>query len=164
MALPSPKSVAYDDDELYDRTRGMPNGYEPPEYPPGLLFCISKEDLAEAGGEGGDVADVMHFSAMGEVTSVFKSMKDVRIELEVTEFAGPDGKFFDLENPVGVCLCGPELEKIELSDSAERGDLIHLIGSVRIEHASSTEYGGDMVGLQITDLTYEDESEESRKG
>lgn len=159
-----PQDLEYSDDEKYDRMRGMPDGYEPPDYPQNLCFQISKEDLAKAGAEGGNIDDEMHFAAMGEVTSTFKGREDCRIELEITEFAGQDGKFFDLSQPMHICLCGQELEKIELSDNAERGDLIHLIGKARLESMSSNEYAGDMACLQITALTYEDESAESREG
>lgn len=164
MALRNLASMAHTDDQIYDMSKGMPRDWEPPEYPSGLCLCITKEDLAEAGGEGGEPGHTMRFSAMGEVTSVFKSMDDCRIELEIKQFAGEDGKFFDLSQSAYVCLCGPEMEKMDLDDDCERGDTIHLIGAVQMQSMSSTEYGGDMVTLQITDLTFEDESAESREG
>ena len=50
-----------------------------------------------------------------------------------------------------------------LEADCERGDTIHLIGTVRVESVSSTEWGGDRVTLQVTELTYaEDESSEAR--
>ena len=160
-----PRSLELNDEEKYDLMVGSmgPAMPEPPDYPSNLQFQISKEDLATAGAEGGDVDDVMHFAAMGEVTSTFHGRDNCRIELEVTQFAGEDGKFFDLSQPVHLCLCGPELEKIALSDDAERGDMIHLIGKARLESRSNSEYGGDMASLQIIALTYEDESDESRE-
>lgn len=164
MALRDLRSVKYDDEEQYDRSRNMPSDYEPPEYPCGLCFCITKADLEKAGGEGAEPDKTMHFSVMGEVTSTFLGREYCRIEVQLNQFAGDDGKFFGLETPACICFQGPELEKIELSDNAERGDMIHLIGEARIESVSDTEYGGAMVQLQITALNYEDESNEARKG
>ncbi len=162
----SPRSIQYDDEEMYDRAKAMMSigGPEPSEYPSGCMMCLTKADLESAGAEGGKIGDELKFSAMGEVTSVFEGKDDCRIELEVTRFAGPDGKFFDLSQPCHICLCGPELEKIDLDADAERGDTIHLIGTARLESRSSTEYGGDSASLQIVALNYEDESAESREG
>lgn len=165
MAMRQLKSVAYDDEELYDRSRGMPPDYEPPEYPCGLCFSVSKADLAKAGGDGGEPGATMRFSAMGEVTNTFQGIKECRIEVELSQFAGEDGKFFELEHPAHICFQGPELEKVEMSDNAERGDMVHLIGTARLESISDQEYAdGPMASLQITELTYEDESAESRAG
>ncbi len=160
-----PQSLEYNDEERYDRERGMPDDYESPEYPGNMCFSITMEDLEKAGCVNGDPDDEMMFSAMGTVTSTFHGRESCRIELEVAQFAGEDGKFFDLSQPVHLCLCESELEKISLDDGAERGDTIHLIGRARLENKSSSEYGGDMACLQITHLTYEEnESAESREG
>ena len=162
MGFQSLRSMAYDDDEMLDRMIGP--DFTPPEHPPGLMFSISKDDLEKAGAVGGDPDDTMRFSAMCEVTSVFRGRQDCRIELEMTMFAGEDGKFFDLSQPAHICLCGPELEKLELDDDAERGDMIHLIGTARMGSSSDTEWGGQTTMLQITELTCEDESNEAREG
>lgn len=164
MALRQLKSVAHDDEEMYDLAKGMPDSYEPPEYPGGLCFCVSQEDLAKAGAEEGEPGDTMQFSAMGEVTNTFRGREQCRIEVELTEFAGEDGKFFDLSTPAHLCFTGPELEKVEMSDNAERGDMVHIIGEARLEHLTDSEFGGQMAGLQIIRMTYEDESSESRAG
>lgn len=158
-------SMAHDDDQLYDMSKSMPDGYDPPMYPPGLCFSISQSDLERAGAPEGEPGATMRFSAMGEVTSIFRGIDACRIELQLGEFAGEDGKFFDLSNPAYVCLCQGELEKMDLDDDCERGDTIHLIGTARLESTSDTEYGGQMCSMQITELTFaEDESTESRGG
>lgn len=164
MAFRQLKSVAHDDEELWDKSRGMPDGYEPPEYPPGMCFCLCEDDLEAAGVTGAKPNATMRFSAMGEVTSTFMDREDCRIEVQLTEFAGEDGKFFDLSQPAHICFTGPELEKVEMSDNAECGDTVHLIGEARLESMSDSEFGGQMARLQITHLTYEDESAESRMG
>ena len=168
MAMRALNSVAYDDYERFQRSGrrlGMPDDDEGPEFPPNLQFSISSEDLKKAGGEGGDIDDVMHFAAMGEVTSLIYTREMTRIELKVEQFAGDDGKFFDLTTPAHICLCGPELEKMDIEADCDVGDMIHLIGMVRHDGRSNTEYGGDMVMLQITHLdAAEDESTESREG
>lgn len=159
------KDMAYDDDELYDRSKGMPDDYEPPDYPPNLCFMISGDMLAKAGLDGGEPGDSAHFAAMAEVTSIHKDEDDCRIELEVNQFAGEDGKFFDLEPPSHICLCGPELEKMGLEADCERGDTIHLVGTAKLKSISDSEFMGNMATLQITELTFsEDESSESREG
>lgn len=164
LSLRQMKSVAHNDEDMYDLSKGMPKDYDPPEYPSGLSFCVSKEDLERADADGGEPGATMRFSAMGEVTSCFKGMDSCRIEVTLNQFAGEDGKFFELSQPACICFNGPELEKVELSDNAERGDMIHLIGTARLESTSSTEYMGDMACLQILELSYEDESHESREG
>jgi hypothetical protein len=157
-------NLAHDDEDLYDMSKGMPEGYEPSEYPSGCCFSVSAEDLERAGCEGGEPGDTCRFSAMGEVTAIHKSIDGCRIEIQLGEFAGEDGKFFDLEQPGYICLCERELGKMGLEADCERGDMIHLIGTLRMESTSSTEYGGDMCSLQIVELAAEDESQESREG
>jgi hypothetical protein len=165
MALRDLKSLAYDDEELWDHSKGVPDNYEPPEYPPGMCFCISKADLEKAGGNDAAPNQTMRFSAMGEVTSTFVGREDCRIEVELSQFAGEDGKFFDLSMPVHICFQSPELAKVEMSDNAETGDMVHLIGEARVESVSDSQFSeGPMVSLQITQMNYEDESEESREG
>jgi hypothetical protein len=159
---PGLTSMALDDDQIYDLCKGTVEGYEPPEYPNRLQFSMSAEDFAKADAEGGDPGDTMRFSAMAEVTSVMRGIDDSRIELEISMFAGEDGKFFDLTMPPCICLCGPELEKLGLDDDAERGDLLHLTGMLRMESVSDNEWSGRRVSLQITDLAFvENESDES---
>lgn len=155
-------SVANDDEQIYDLCKNMPDGYEPPEFPYGLQFSLSADDFAKADAEGGNPGDTMRFSAMGEVTSVMRGREDSRIEMELCLFAGEDGKFFDLAQPPCICLCAAELDKIGLDDDAERGDLIHLMGTLRMESMSDNEWSGKRVSLQITELAFaENESDES---
>lgn len=155
----APVDMAYDDDELIDRQ--MPE-YEPPSHPPGLIFCVREEDLEKAGCCDGDPGDVMRFSAMGAVTSVVLGPKGSRIELELNEFAGDDGKFFDLEVPAHISLSRAELDKMDLDEDCDVGDTIHLIGEARLETVMRTD-GMNLATLQVTALTYEDESAESRE-
>lgn len=157
-------SIAYSDEELYDQAVMMHGGPEPSDYPPGCKFSVSGADLKRAGLTDTTPNDSIRFSAMGVVTSVFNGREDCRVELELTELAGPDGKFADLDNPAHICLCGPELEKMDLEADCERGDTIHLIGRARVESRSENEYVGNVCTLQITELKYEDESSESREG
>ena len=163
MALRSFADLRNDDETMYDLAKGMPSGYEPPEYPTGCCFQISNADLVQAGAEDGEPGETMRFSAMGEVTSVFKSATDCRIELQLGEFAGEDGQFFDLEQPAYICLGAAELAKMDLEADCERGDTLHIIGTARLESCSSTDFGDNCM-LQIVEATYEDESEESREG
>jgi hypothetical protein len=163
MAMRHLADMAHSDDEIYDMSKGMPKDYDPPMYPSRLMFYLKGDDIATAGIDGGEPGHTMRFSAMGEVTSVFKSMTDCRIEVSLTEFAGDDGKFFDLDQPAAICLCGPDMEKMDLDDDCERGDTIHLIGTLRMESSMSHEMG-DSYALQIVELTFEDESNESREG
>jgi hypothetical protein len=165
MALRPPLvDLAHDDDDLYDLAKGMGRDYEPPEYPSGLCLSLCEEDLEAVGGKDAKPGETMRFSAMGEVTSIFVSRDDARVELEVAKFAGEDGKFCDLSEPGHICLEESQLAKLGLECDCERGDTIHLIGEARVESCSSTEFGGDRCMLQITGLTYvEDESGEGRE-
>ena len=154
--------LAHDDDDLFDMSKGMPEDYEPPAYPSGCCFTIKQSDLEQCGAEDGEPGEVMHFSAMAEVTSVFKSEDDCRIELEMMLFAGEDGKFCELQDPQPcICLTGAELEKMDLDGDCERGDLIHLQGSAKMVSHSSSEWGGEVCSMQIVQLSFaEDESTE----
>lgn len=172
MALRQLRSMAHDDDELYDLAKDMPDGYEPPEHPSGLRFTLPKAVLDAAGGSGGKPDDSMRFALMGEVTSVFCGREDSRVELLVTQFAGEDGKFVDIDDEdserpwmaPSICLCGPQLEKLDLEADCDLGDLLHLIGTARLESIAKDEFCGERANLQITELTVEDESAESREG
>jgi hypothetical protein len=164
MAWASLVSLEHDDNDRDDLERGMPDGYSAPDYPGGCCFSISAADLAKAGLEDGEPGDVCRFSAMGEVTSIFKALDSCRIELQIGEFAGDDGQFFDLEEPAYISLCQRELEKVGLDADCERGDMLHIVGTARLESSSSTEHGGDTHMLQIVEMSYaEDESQESRE-
>lgn len=161
MTYNSPKDMALTDDQILDHLMGSEG--KVPDYPSSLMFSLDKATLETIGVAGIKPDDNMRFACMGEVTSIYASREDCRIELEVNEFAGPDGKFQDLERPAHLCLCGPELEKMDLDPDAERGDLIHLIGTARMESMMDSEFG-DNACFQITELTFEDESSESRDG
>lgn len=175
MALRQFANMAHDDEQLYDMTQRMPKDmratYEPPEYPTGLQFQIPRAVLEEVGASDGQPDDTMRFSLMGEVTSVMNGREDSRVELHITQFAGEDGQFVDVDdddmmpwNSPSICLCGPELEKLGLEADCERGDLLHMIGTARLENYSDDEFGGKRGKLQIIEATVEDESDESREG
>ncbi len=165
MALRNLADMKHSDEDSYDLSRGMPPGYEPPDYPGRLQFMLSEADLAQLGGDTASIGASTRFSAMGEVTNIFRDMDDSRIELQITEFAGEDGKFFDLDQPATICLCEREMNLMDLDDDAEMGDTIHLIGTARVQHMSSSLIGGDTVCLQVTEMAFsENESAESREG
>lgn len=166
-----PISLEYDDEDLYDQRHPE---YEPPAYPYGCRFDIDEGDLQKAAGEKGKPGEVMNFSAMAEVTSVRAGKNDCRVELQIKQFAGEDGKLFDIEQPKKnegelswygsnfgcICLCGPELDKMGLEADCDLGDTIHLTGEVCLEGLSRTEARGDVATLQITKLAFEDEGDE----
>ncbi len=155
----NPVDLEYSDDDMLDR---MEPEYEPPSYPPNLRFMICESDLEKAGGTGGTIGQIIDFSAMGEVTSVHASADGNRVELCLKEFAGEDGKFFDLECPGHISFCDFELQKLDLDCDCEIGDMIHLIGEARLESISRSQFG-EMASLQAVKLAWEDESSESRE-
>jgi len=163
MGFANLHDMAYDDDDQWDHLKKQAQGPELPDYPYGLCFSLPVEDLEEAGAEDGEPGDTMRFSAMGEVTAVTRGTDASRVELELTEFAGDDGKFFDLSAPVHICLCEPELDKMDLEADCERGDTIHLVGTLRLESTSDSDFGGKRACLQIVELACEDESGEARE-
>lgn len=154
-------SMEYDDDEILDRMLDMQSDFEPPEYPVGLQFSMRREDLEQI--VDGEFAPdhSMRFSAIGVATSVMQDREDCRIEMLLEHMAGPDGKFVEIENPPSIALTGPECEKLEVEQECERGDWLHLIGTMRVERTHDHEFGS-MVTLQIVEMAVEDESEESR--
>lgn len=159
VALRQYADMSYSDDDMLD----MAQGDDAPEYPPTLCLCIDESDLEKAGSAGGAIGDRMRFAAMGEVMSVNIRADWTRIELKVTEFAGEDGKFVDLTTPAHICLCDQELEKLDLDADCELGDMLHLIGTARLDGVSRNEFMKQAT-LQIVELAVEDESSESREG
>lgn len=153
----------YDDDDKLDHMLGMP-AVEPPDYPSGMKFTLTSVDLAKICTGDCSPGMTLNFAAMGTAMSVEHTLEGCRIEVELSQMAGEDGKFTDLDMPPFVCLCGPELAKLDLDEDCERGDTIHLIGMARVERTSQPQYGGDSVTLQITQAYIEDESGESRYG
>lgn len=171
MAMSRFADMAHDDEQLYELSKGMPDDYEPPEYPQGLCFTLPASVLEQVEAAGGDPGDTMRFSVMAEVTSVFRGMDDCRVELRITDFAGEDGQFIDLGDDddmpwmaPSLCLCEAELDKLGLEADCELGDTIHLMGTVRLESLSNDGFSGERARLQVTELSFvENESEESRE-
>lgn len=159
---PMMSSLEYSDDEKFDQIIGP--DMEPPDYPAGLQFTIDKSDLGKICDGDCSPGMTLRFAALGTATSVYRARESTRIEVELSQMAGEDGKFVEMDRAPSICLCGPELEKLDLADECERGDAIHVIGTARVESLSSPSFGGDTVGLQITEMCIEDESEESRDG
>ena len=156
-----PKSMQYDDEDIYDRQSD--SRPDVPDYPVNLQFTIDEADLEKVGHAGGDIHQVMPFSAMGEVTSVHRSADGSRVELRLTQFAGADGKFIDLSMPGHICFCDYELDKLGIEADCDLGDLIHLIGEARLESTHKSDFA-QIATLQVVKLTFEDESDESRDG
>ena len=171
MAMRNYVDMAHDDEQLYELSKDMPDDYDPPEYPSGLCFTVPVSVLEQVEAEGGDPGDTMRFAVMAEVTSVFRSMDDCRVELRITDFAGENGQFVDLDDDdempwmsPSLCLCAAELDKLGLEADCELGDTIHLMGTVRLESLSNDGFSGERARLQIVELTYaEDESGENRE-
>lgn len=152
--------MEWSDDRKIDHILGPETPMQ--DYPPGLSFTIQRDDLDKFCEGTCSPGMTIRFSAMGTATSFYRDREDCRIEVELTQMAGEDGKFVDLDNPPSICLCGEELGKLDLEDEGERGDTIHIIGTARVERVASPSWGGDTVGLQIIEAAIEDESEESR--
>ena len=159
-----PVSLEHDDEEKYDLARGMPDGYEPPDYPAGMCMTVPATDLETIGCCDGDPGDWMCFSAMATVTSVMRGIKSCRIEAQVTQLGGEDGKFCEVSSPGCICFDRPTLEKMGLTEDAEKGDMIHLFGMARLDEIRDHEWSdAKMCALQITHLAFENESEEARE-
>lgn len=153
--------MEWSDEDKYDHA--MAHEVEPPDYPPGLQFIISRDDLEKfCDASECQPGSSIRFAAMGVATSINRGMGECLIEVELTEMAGEDGQFAPLDNPAAISLCSPELERLDLDEECERGDTIHIIGTARVERTSSPRYGGDSVTLQIVEAAIEDESDENR--
>lgn len=155
-------SMAYDDDEILDRM--MPGLPDVPDYPVGLRFTISDRvlELCDTDGDCGP-GDTIRFALMGEAASVERKIDGCRIEIEIAFLALGEGTLTELDPMDRPCLCllDTELEKLDLDDAAERGDLIHMCGEARVDATNDPRYGDRTVTLQITDLQcVEDEDAE----
>lgn len=169
MVLRRLHDLRHDDEDLYDLEKDMAGpiaaaGYEAPEYPSGLCLTLDIDDVNKAAGGSVEPGDTLHFSAMGEVVSIYKTEDECRIQVRINEFGGHDGKLSDVKTPGAISLTHRELEKMDLDDDCERGDTIHLVGCACVRSCSSNEFMGDTYDLQIEQLAFEDESEEAREG
>ena len=154
--------MAYSDDEILDRR--MPQRPEPPEYPTELSFSVSQEVVERCGGEGEcRPGDTVRFAAMAEATAMSRKIDGCRIEVELTMLSLGDGQLTDLdegERPM-LCLLDGTMERLDLDDEAQSGDLLHLIGTVRVESADESRYSaGRRLTLQIVEMCVEDEDQE----
>ena len=66
------------------------------------------------------------------------------------------------EYPYGlrICLCGPELDKLDLDEMPDVGDVIDLRAFARVMSVSDSGNGNRRVELQIEQLACEDENDE----
>ena len=66
------------------------------------------------------------------------------------------------EYPYGcrICLCGPELEKLDVDEMPDVGDYVDLRAFARVTSVSDSGNGNRRVELQIEKLAIEDENDE----
>ena len=80
MALRSYADMRHDDEAMYDQMKGMPDSYEPPEYPSGLCFTV-RGDLREDMAPGEQRAEIWEAERDGGVIAVGGSMGDLWLQL-----------------------------------------------------------------------------------
>lgn len=147
-------SLAHDDEQLWDmaKARAGLGGDDLPEYPPGLRFTV-RECCFERLGIDGTVQPgaTVKFAAMARATSVNRRTDGCRVEAEIDMLALDDGEFADLEEGMrpSICLNEADHERLDIEDTAERGDLLHLQGTVRVESTDDPSWGDKSITFQI---------------
>ena len=158
-------STEYDDETKYEKT--MPWTPEPPDYPPGMTFTIREPDFDELGIEDCRPGETISFAALARCTSCNRSMDGCRMEAEIDFLSLDNGEFVELSDMARPCICLDEddHERLDLDeDSCEKGHMIHLIGTVRVEATNDPSFGDKSVSLTITAASLEDEDEEAMNG
>jgi hypothetical protein len=160
-------SMALSDDEQYDwlRARQLGGDQAPPEYPSGMSFMVREDLFEQLDVDDPRPGDTISFAAMAQCTSVNRTMDGCRMECEIIILKLGDSDFVELPEMCRPCICLDENdhERLDLDeDSAERGHLIHMIGSVRVESTNDTAFGG-CVMLQVIEAACEDESQETEE-
>lgn len=160
-------SMAHSDDELFDmaKARAGINDSDIPEYPPGLRFTVRECCFERLGIDGAvQPGATVKFAAMARATSVNRRTDGCRIEAQIDMLSLDEGQFAELEEGMqpSICLNENDHERLDLDDDAEKGDLLHIIGSARVDSTDDPSWGDKSVTFQITDATVESESQESR--
>ncbi len=89
-----------------------------------------------------------------------------RTPAEKAEMMDPKPVAADIPNvPYGLCICltEAELEKLDLEDECEVGDMVHLFCMARVTSVSKRDTGNGSecrIELSITDMAVEDEDDE----
>jgi hypothetical protein len=161
-------SMRLSDDEQYDwlknRLQVGAGDVEPPEYPPGMCFMVSEANFEGLGMEGAAPDATVRFAAIARATSVNRSRIGCRIECEIDLLSLDGGKMVEMSEAArpAISLDENDHERLDLdSEGCERGDMLHLIGMVRVERTSDSEYGGKYVCFQIIEASVEDEDAEA---
>ena len=164
MPLRSYANMEFDDEEKYDHVHATDGGVTGPsipyfgaaddDYPCGLKFYVTADDLDRLGAADGEPGHTTHFCAEGTVTSVHKGLKGSRIEIEIEELGASEDDMIRLDQPGHICFTERELEKMGLDCDCDLGDGICLEGMARLESLSKSKHGMDEACLQITDLTF----------
>jgi hypothetical protein len=151
-----------DDDDKYDLAHGSES--DPPDYPSGLRFTVREADFEGLGIDGSArPGETIRFAALARATNVSHQLSSgCRIEAEIDLLALGEGQMCELDQGLrpSICLTDSQLERADLDDDVASGDMVHLIGTVRVEGASDTQWGGKCLDLQIVELAIEDEDAE----
>jgi hypothetical protein len=142
----------------------VPDTVPPPQYPPELQFRVREADFPALGLDPMPVAGTaVRFAAMVRATSVEHEIGGCRIESEIDFLKFGDGPFAELDPAQRPTLAftRPILARLDCAEDCERGHLLHLIGTARVESTGDTQWGGKNVTLQIVEMAVEDEDAES---
>lgn len=158
-------SLELDDDEKFDR---MFPDKEPPDFPEGMTFSVSEDQLSDLGVDGNSQPGAtLPFAAMIECRSNMRREDSCRIEAEIVMLALGDGKLMPIDDDDGprptICLTESELEKLDMEDACEQGDTIHLIGTVKVVGNLQPSFGPKRLELQILEASAEDEDQEETR-
>lgn len=91
------------------------------------------------------------------------------VDLSRSDEEKEDAQSFNYEAPdyppgLSICLTQDELEKLDLEDDCEVGDMIHMHCIARVTSVSKKEVNGEndcRIELQITHISAEDEDDEN---
>lgn len=88
-------------------------------------------------------------------------MKDLtRSASDKMEAMMPAMPVSDYPPGLSICLCEPELDKLDLDEMPEVGDMIHIRAMGKVTHVSDNESAGKRVEIQLFAMTVENEDTE----
>jgi hypothetical protein len=158
------KSMALSDDEIYDWAKARAGmSEEPPEYPPGMRFTVREGDFGALGVDVARPGESVRFAALARATSVRRDNDGCRMEVEIDFLSLSDSDMVELGEIGRPCLCldQNDHDRLDLDDEVDRGDMLHLIGTAKVEAVEDTQWGGKALTLQVVEAAVEDEDLEA---
>lgn len=98
-----------------------------------------------------------------KMVSMERTLEEKALERAKNEYPPPVLQMPDVPSGLCLCLTETELDKLDLEEECEVGDMIHLFAMARVTSISKQDTGDGprcRIELAITDMAVEDEDTE----